>query len=182
MKAIHYVCSTKPVVYTQYGYEQVNCLLRVFWNMEIKFPVIEKIYSDIVKWVTKDRRKPLPYHEVIIGTFKKDSLAIDIRAKIFLEEKLQPAIEIFLDRVSIRAPYCRKCNRPLQTLRHSEMADFLPYGYSCNYCQIQMNGTHSDIFNEIRGEIRRKYSDFWHNYSKAIYDLTGGKPQKFKIE
>lgn len=150
--------------------------------MEIKFPGIERIFSDIVKWLFKDRRKILPYKEVIIGTFKKDGLAVDIRAKIFLEEKVQPPVEIFLDRISIKNPYCTKCARILDIVRASWMADFLQTGYKCISCQAEIKIDYSDLMKEIKGEVRQKYSDYWQNYHEAIYDLTGGKPQKYKLE
>lgn len=152
--------------------------------MEIKIPIIEKIYDDTIKrffkWIFKDRREMLPHEEVVIGTFTKDKLSVDIRAKIFLREKTQPPVEIFLDRISIKDPYCAnvECQKPLNIVN----ADWLPIGYKCISCQTEMRIERWDIIGEIKGEIRQKYSDYWCRYCKAIYKLTRGKPQRYKLE
>lgn len=50
--------------------------------MDINIPFLDKLVDGIVDWLKKDRRKTLPYKEVVIGTNNTSFLAVDIRAAI----------------------------------------------------------------------------------------------------
>jgi hypothetical protein len=131
--------------------------------------------------ITEDRREPLPYSEIVIGTFKTDSLAVDIQAKILLGEKIQPATETFLARICLGDPYCPRCSRSLDRRDAGWMADGMQIGYQCPTCGTQREGTYSDLFKDVCGQVRRNYPEYWQKYQKAIHDLTGGEPHKFKV-
>jgi hypothetical protein len=131
--------------------------------------------------IIEDRRESLPYSHVVIGTLKRGVLAVDVRAEVFLEEKIRPPIGIFADRVSLDDPYCPKCSRPLAPLHASWMADGVQIGYQCRSCLTEIRGTRSDVLSEARGEIRRNYEKYWQNYQNAIQELTGGEPHKFRV-
>ena len=55
---------------------------------DIKFPGLEQLVSTMLKWVTKDRRKVLPYSDVRVGTYLGDRLQVDVMAAIVLSDPL----------------------------------------------------------------------------------------------
>ncbi len=150
--------------------------------MEIKFPVLENILNSFVEWLKKDRRKILPYSEVAIGTYQTNNLTVDIRAKIVLGESAQPNVEIFLDRIEIGKPYCPKCSRPLDYWNASFMADGIQIGYKCNVCKTECEGDRYEVLDDVKGNVRQNYSQYWSQYKREIDLLTRGKPQRYKLE
>ena len=64
-------------------------------------------------------KKELPYKYVSIGKPETaDGLvAVDIQARIVLNDQMQPDIQNFFNRIILGQPYCPKCSRPLEVWR-----------------------------------------------------------------
>ena len=139
------------------------------------------VISALLNWLSKDRRKRLPYQSVDIGKFKQGILVVDIQARIILEEKKQPSAGIFLDRIHLGEAYCSQCLRTLNTLHAHWMADGIQKGYKCQNCEEEIEVYREDIVKDVKGKVRRDYQQYWDKYRKNIEDITGGKPHKFKL-
>ena len=157
------------------------------------WPLDEKISGALTSWLPKvknfsleskatqnNKTLQLPSDSVVIGTLEMDTLATDIRAKIILNDNIKPDIDIFLDRIQRISPYCPKCNRPLETKRASWMADGVQIGYLCKNCKTEYEGTYSDVFSEVLGEVRRNYDKYWNVYQDKIQKLTKGNPERYR--
>jgi hypothetical protein len=129
----------------------------------------------------QDTRKKLPVSEVTIGTFKDPLLAIDILAEVILEERSKPGIEVFLERIVLREPYCPHCSRTLDTTHASWVADGVQTGYRCSDCKTDREGTVLNLYKDVQGEVRRNFETYWQTYTEAIHRLTGGKPERFRV-
>lgn len=129
-----------------------------------------------------DPRKKLPVSEVSIGTFKDTVLAIDILAKIILEERTKPSAEVFLKRIVLERPYCPTCSRTLDETHASWVAYGIQTGFQCSKCQTEREGVMSDIYRDVEGEVRRNFGVYWQTYIRAIDQLTGGKPHDFRVD
>lgn len=128
----------------------------------------------------QNARKKLPVSEITIGTYKESLLAIDILAEVILEEKSKPGIEVFLERIVLRQPYCPNCSRTLDTTHASWKADGVQTGYRCSKCNTERKGTVSDLYKDVQGEVRRNFEMYWQTYTEAIHRLTGRKPGEFR--
>jgi len=151
----------------------------VYQSIKLAADLTTQIQTDPTK--LPDPRRKLPVSEVSIGTFKDTVLAIDILAKIILEERIKPSVEVFLKRIILERPYCPKCQRTLDTTHASWMADGVQIGYKCSNCQTERKGTMSDIYRDVQGEVRRNFDSYWQAYSHLINELTDGKPQDFRV-
>ncbi len=129
----------------------------------------------------KTNRKMLPYSEITIGNYNTQDISVDIRAKIILDESSKPSIDIFLDRIRKGNPFCPKCSRPMDYWKASWMADFAQIGYQCFNCNIQHKGDYENIMNDIKGEVRKNYENYWLIYKTEFDKLTKGKPEDFQI-
>ena len=150
--------------------------------MDIKYPGLENILNFFVEWLKRDRRKILPYKEVVIGTYQTNNLSVDIRAKIVLGENNQPDVGIFLDRIDIGRPYCPECYRPLNERNVVTFVGYAQIGYECRECRTEYEGDRRNLLDDVKGEIRRNYSTFWSRYKREIDLLTKGKPHNYKLE
>lgn len=149
--------------------------------MEIKFPGLEKLVTAVFEFLSKDRRKVLPYPEVVIGTYSAHGLKVAILANVVLSETGHPPVDQFLERLRIGEPYCAKCSRPLDLLRASWMADGVQIGYNCPDCGIEIRKDKLAIRKEVFAEVRRAYDFYRSNYREAIMALTRGKPRKYRL-
>ncbi|MDI7261584.1 MAG: hypothetical protein QME90_16920 [Thermodesulfobacteriota bacterium] len=149
--------------------------------MEINIPFIEKILDIIAEWLKRDRRKALPYDYVTVGTYKIEHLAVDIRAKIVLDEITQPSIDLFLERISTGNPYCPHCQRPLDEDHLDWMGDFAQIGYTCSECQTKIKRDRMELWNDVQGEVRKRFGVYYETYKSQVHKLTKGKPDKYKI-
>lgn len=122
----------------------------------------------------------IPSDRVTIGTFSRDTLLAEIRAKIFLNEKSQPNVDIFLDRLQRISPYCPSCCQPLKKKRASWMADGVQIGYKCDVCKTEYNRNYSEVYGEVKAEVRKNYQKYWEVYHKEIVKITNGKGGNFK--
>jgi len=130
-----------------------------------------------------DSKKVLPYKYVCIGIYETadNLLAVNIQAKIVLSDIVQPDIQNFLNRIGLGDPYCAMCNRPLELLRASWMADGVQIGYKCPVCNIERNGAWVDLRNEVYAGIRSDYNNYWKVYKAKIKEITGGKPEDYTL-
>lgn len=149
--------------------------------VDIKFPDFGQLLSTLLTWVSKDRRKVVPYSEVRVGTYVTDRLKVDILAAIVLSDPAQPDVNLFLKRLTIEKPYCARCARPLDELRLSWKVDFAQVGYNCPNCQTEITKDPSDLRKDVHAEVRRAYDSYWRTYRDAIVALTKGKPHKYRL-
>lgn len=150
--------------------------------MEIRLPLLERLVELAAQWLRRDKRKTLPQREVVLGRFAKDErLLADICAEIVLGETRPPAVELFLRRLDLGRPYCPRCSRPLETWRAGWMADFAQIGYRCPRCTTEIEGDDGEILDDIRGTVRREYPQYRSRYQQEIRQLTGGRPQKYRL-
>ncbi|MGO9691815.1 MAG: hypothetical protein ACLP2X_25210, partial [Syntrophobacteraceae bacterium] len=125
----------------------------------------------------------LPYSHVSIGKYTTvdDHITVDIQAKIMLNDKVQPDIQNFLNRLALGDPYCHSCNRPI------DMKPFNPIrlpGYNfhqCSPCNWRRNGTWFDLRNDVYAKIRSDYGHYWEVYQAKIREMTGGKPDAYTL-
>lgn len=129
----------------------------------------------------KTSKKMLPYSDITIGNYKTQDISVDIRAKIILGELNKPSVDIFLDRVKKGDPFCPQCSRPMDYWKLSWMANFAQIGYQCLNCKIQHKGDYEDVFNDIKGEVRKNYDSYWLIYMNEIDKLIKGKPEDFQL-
>lgn len=129
---------------------------------------------------TKPQKEKLPHRNIIIGTYKSKLLSSDIRAKIFLNEKIKPNVDVFLDRVFEGNPFCTKCLRPLDIWSGNYITDIGQIGYKCSSCKTEIEEDFENLRKSIKSLIRRDYDKYWDEYQKQIKDLTGGKPELFE--
>jgi len=135
-----------------------------------------------IDWPPEDRRQTLPYKEVIIGTYViKDLANVSIKANILLIEQTKPNVDIFVQRISISEPYCKKCEEPMVPLVVEVMLTGKQIGYQCEKHNIKIKKIKADILNEVIGEVRRNYNRYWEKYKDEISALTNGDPKKFKL-
>jgi len=127
-----------------------------------------------------NNKKPLPSDRVSIGTFQDRLLAVDIMAKVILEEKARPGVEVFLKRITLGRPYCPNCSRTLDTTHAGWHADGVQIGYSCTQCKTERRGDQDAVHKDVEGEVRRNYDCFWQAYQNEIAKMTGAKPEDFK--
>lgn len=139
---------------------------------------ILRILQEVGSYFTKDRRKILPQREVIIGAYREDGIAIDLRAEIVLGERTPPDVQIFLDRIRLKDPYCADCSRPMRSKR-AFMAGFV--GYRCDRCEAEFPMGAGDLRRDALGAVRRDYLRYWSRYDEEIRHLTGGKPRRWKL-
>ena len=149
--------------------------------MEIKFPGLEKLGSAIIHWISKDRRKVLPYSEGVIGTHSVERLNVAIFAKIFLLETVRPPVDEFLARLRLGDPYCCECSRPLDLWRASWMANGIQIGYKCPNCGSEIKKDWPALSKEVSATVRKAYDSYWSNYQKEIMALTQSKPHKYRL-
>jgi hypothetical protein len=170
-----------PVLLWTVGFLATYFLIAfIYESISLASDLATQVQADPKKF--PDPRKKLPVSEVSIGTFKDRVLAIDILAKVILQEKTKPSIEVFLKRIVLERPYCPNCQRTLDTTRASWMADGVQTGYKCSNCQTERRGVMSDIYKDVQGEIRRNFDSYWQPYSRLINELTDGKPQDFRVD
>lgn len=129
--------------------------------MEIKFSGLEKIVNHLLEWL-----KRLPCREVVIGPYQTNNLSVNIRVKIILST--QPNVEIFLDRIEICRPYCPKCYRPLDYWDADFIENDMHIGYNCNQCKTEYEGDMNKLLDDVKGEIRKKYQEYWSQYNREI--------------
>lgn len=132
----------------------------------------------LATWVTRDRRKLLPQREVVIGTYREDGIAADLRVKIVLGEAVPPDLDIFFDRIRLGRPFCGSCSRPLDSISHFMAGQ---RGYDCRSCGVESSKSYRDLKNDALGAVRRDYLSFWSRYQDEIRHLTGGKPRRWKV-
>ena len=140
-----------------------------------------KSFKAVPSAVQKKEKTILPSNSVTVGTFKRQTLACDIRVKIILTENKQPSVDLFLDRIERTSPYCPKCFRPLDTKHASWMADGVQIGYKCKRCTTEYDGDDSDVFKEVLSEVRRDYQSYWGKYRSEIEGMTNGQPENYTI-
>ena len=158
------------------------------------WPLDERISGALLSWLPKVKdfkivpteskrteKEILPSDFVVIGTVRNQNLAIDIRAKIVLNENTQPNVELFLDRIQSISPYCPKCYRPLATKHASWMVDGVQVGYLCKNCKTEYDGNYKDVFDEVLAEVRRNFDNYWKIYRDEIEKMTKGKPENFTL-
>jgi len=129
-------------------------------------------------FLTKDRRNALTQRQVVIGTYREDGVAVDLRAQIVLGERIPPDVEIFLDRVRLKAPYCTGCSRPMSS-EQAFMAGLV--AYRCDRCGVRIPTSAEDLRRSALGAIRQDFLRYWSRYEEEIRCLTGGKPRRFKL-
>lgn len=152
----------------------------IYQSIKLASEVIPQVHTDLEEF--PDSRTKLPISEVSIGTFKDTELAVGILAKVILEEKTKPDVEVFLKRIFLGKPYCPKCQRTLDTTHADWMADGVQTGYKCSKCQTERRGVMSTIYKDVQGEVRRNFDTYWQTYSRAINELTHAKPEDFRVE
>lgn len=142
---------------------------------------VRKVIEEVYRWCKKDRRKLLPYREVVIGTYSIPDLKVDIRAEIVLVNDVRPDLENFLDRISMGRPYCPHCSCSLSELYEVEGIVETQY-YKCKKCGTEIEKTDPDIYKEIYGLIRKNYDKYWSIYQQKISKITKGKPAEYRTE
>ncbi|MBK7378981.1 MAG: hypothetical protein IPJ03_08210 [Ignavibacteriales bacterium] len=145
------------------------------------FRAVQKLITQSNKSSSVLEKKQLPHRYISIGTFATRHLSSDIRANIFLNEKIKPSIDSFLDRVYEGEPFCTICLRPLDKWNASYMADFAQIGYKCPSCKTEIKGDWEDLRKSIKGDVRSKYAEYWEKYKKQIYELTNGNPDGYTL-
>ncbi len=141
----------------------------------------KKTIDDNSQIVNKSNKIILPYSEITIGSYTTKDLCADIRAKIILDESNKPSIDIFLDRIRKGDPFCPNCLRPMDYLRASWMADGVQIGYQCKNCGIQHKGDFEDVLNDIKGEVRRNYENYWNTYKTEFDKLIKSNPIDYQL-
>jgi len=130
----------------------------------------------------KDRRKVLTQRQVVIGTYREDGIAVDLRAQIVLGERIPPDVEIFLDRVEIGQPYCPDCSSQLEEVF---LEHWIPgcsgWRYECRRCETEVAIDGDELRRAAAGAVRREFGSYWSRYQEEIRCLTGGKPRRFKL-
>jgi len=106
---------------------------------------------------------------------------VDVCAEIVLGETSVADVELFLRRVRPGQPSCPGCSRPLEHWTGDWMADYAQLGYRCRSCSIQISGSYSLLLDDVRGDVRRRFHEYWTRYQEAIRLLTRGKDHKFKL-
>jgi len=129
-------------------------------------------------FLTKDRRRDLTQREVVIGTYREEGIAADLRAEIILGERTPPDVDIFLDRLRLKDPYCTGCSRPMRSER-AFMAGLV--AYCCDSCGVKIPTSAGDLRRDALGAVRRDYLRCWSRYDEEIRHLTGGKPHRWKL-
>ena len=152
----------------------------VYQAIMLAAEVMRQHQSDPTK--LPDPRRKLPVSEVSIGIFKDSVLAIDILATVILEETAKPSPEVFLERITLKRPYCLKCKRTLDETHADWIAYGVQTGYKCTNCDTERDGIMSDIYRDVEGEIRRNFETYWQIYSRLLHELTNGKPEDFRVE
>jgi hypothetical protein len=128
---------------------------------------------------TVQKKIKLPHSQVSIGTLKTNLLAVDILADVKLEERIQPDVQNFLNRLHLGDPFCPKCSRPLEKWNAGWQADFAQIGYTCSACNTEIRGDRDFFLGEVHAQVRPKYDEYWKTYKKKFDELTGGHPEGF---
>ena len=131
--------------------------------------------------ITKSK-KVLPYRQISIGSLKTDKMAVDIQAKIVLEEQVKPDIENFMTRIDLGNPYCPERSRPLDEWKTDWMANFSQIGYKCLNCHTQRKGDGLAVLYDVYALIRSNYDHYWNVYAENVKQMTGGNPSEFSIK
>jgi hypothetical protein len=131
-------------------------------------------------WLISKRtelKKVLPYEHVSIGKYSTTDkrIDVDIQAKIMLNDKVQPDIQNFLNRIALGDPYCHKCSRPI------DMLTFKAGAFRCAACNWEKDGGWSDLKKGVHAKIRSDYDHYWEVYQARIREMTGGKPEAFTL-
>ena len=129
------------------------------------------VFEKLASFLSRDRRKLLPQGEVVIGTYREDGIAADLRAKIVLGEAVPPDPDIFFDRIRLGRPFCGSCSRPMASIVRFMAGQV---GYECRSCGVESSKDYRDLKNDALGAVRRDYLSFWSRYQDEIRHLTGG--------
>jgi len=136
----------------------------------------------LVGFLTKDRRRFLPQREVIVGTYREEGIATDVRAEIVLGERIPPDVEIFLDRIQIGQPYCPDCSSQLEEVFVEHwVPGYSGWHYECRRCGTEIAIDGDELRRAAAGAVRRDYLRYWSRYEEEIQHLTGAKPGRFKL-
>lgn len=160
-------------------------VIAFFWSSlkTVKYFILnsEESNSSYKRALTIDGKRILQYSKVKIGEYSRENLKVDILAKINLDEEVQPAISLFLQRVRIGAPYCPRCARNLDYLRASWMADGVQIGYKCIDCNTEIKRDQEELIDDAKAEVRKNFDESWVIYLEEINRITKGKPGKYVL-
>lgn len=137
--------------------------------------------KSVSKLLNCGQKKILHQSEVSIGVCNVDDFGVDIFASIILEEKDQPSVSTFLNRMRVSEPYCIRCQRPLSFIICEEY-DEEPDGYMCRDCGRRICFKNEETFRkDAIADVRKNYDRYWQKYHEEIDKLTGGKPEDYEV-
>jgi hypothetical protein len=116
--------------------------------------------------------------EVVIGTLRKQKLAITIRARVVWAETIPPPLPVFLERIVVHplSPYCPRCSLPLEPWQADSRAEGTAMGYACHPCGTHIRWTPADLLKQMQREVRRHYAHYWAQYQEALRLYDRGAP------
>jgi hypothetical protein len=118
----------------------------------------------------KARRRGARPAEVVIGTLRKPTLAIVIRATVIGTETTPPPLPVFLARMVAHplSPSCPRGSRPLEPWQADAGAAGTVIGYECPPCGTRLRWPPADVLQQMRREVRRHDAQYWERYRAAI--------------
>jgi hypothetical protein len=116
--------------------------------------------------------------EVVIGTLRKPTLAIALRATAVWAETTPPPMPVFLERMVVHplSPYCPRGSLPLEPWQADSRAEGTAMGYACRPCGTHLRWTTADLLQQMQREVRRHYAHYWAQYQEAICLHARGGP------
>jgi hypothetical protein len=135
------------------------------------------IRTRVLAWRATHRQEALP-DAVVIGTLRRPTLAIAMRATVVPTEITPPPIREFLKRIMAQplSPYCPRCSLPLEPWHGDAGVAGRPIGYECRPCGTQIRWTPADVLDQMHREVRRHYAQYWERYRDAIRQHARGAP------
>jgi hypothetical protein len=117
---------------------------------------LRSIRMRVLAWRAIHRQEPLP-DAVVIGTLRRPTLAIAMRATVVPIETAPPPMREFLKRIVPHplSPYCPRCSLPLELWQADHRAEGTPSGDACRPCGTQIRWTPADVLQQMHREVCR---------------------------
>jgi hypothetical protein len=147
------------------------------------FHALRLPYKHLFAWRAAHRRETLP-DAVVIGTLRRPTRAIAMRATVVPTETTPPPMREFLRRIVAHPlrPYCPRGSLPLEPWQAEHRADGTPIGYECRPCGTQIRWTPADVLQQMQREVRRHYAQYWAQCRTPSSSTNAGRPTSLRAD